>query len=178
MCGSIPQALTYQPQLTELDLQFNNLSGTLSTIESPLRWLLIRANKLTGSIPAARVLASLMLLVCSGNMLEGTLPSMVMTSKLEYMDMSGTAGQIQGLRGQLPRKVGHALNLHHFMVSHQNLEGVIPPLRATLSTLALHSNHFSLLQGALWRNDGLAVVLMHIVNGPLSLQALWGSGNL
>ena len=76
------------------------------------------------------------------------------------MLLSRQAGQTKGLRGQLPTKLSQASALRHFMISHQNLEGYIPPLHATFSTLALYGNRFSLLQSARWRND--SVVVMHI----------------
>ena len=57
------------------------------------------------------------------------------------------------------------------MISHQNLEGCIPALAATLSTLALHDNHFSLFQTAQWKNDSSAIVLMHINLLTCSLPA-------
>ena len=162
LCGSIPQALTRQPALSHLDVHSNKLSGTLSPIESPLTWWLIHENKLTGSLPDSRLPASLACLLCSGNMLEGTLPGVVITSNMKIIDVSGKAGQMRGLRGQLPTKVSHALGLRHVMVSHQHLEGVIPPLTATLSSLAMQSNRLTLLQSAQWMNDSSAIVLMHV----------------
>ena len=163
MCGPVPQALTRQRDaLSHLDVHSNQLSGTLSPIESPLKWLFIYENQLTGSFPDSGLPLGLHFLMCSGNMFEGTLPGEVMRSNLEIIDVSGKAGQIGGLRGQLPGKVSHALDLRHLMVSHQNLEGAIPPLRATLSTLVLQSNRLRLLQSAHWMNDSSGVVLMHI----------------
>ena len=58
-------------------------------------------------------------------------------SRLKTMDLSQTAGQVGGLRGELPPMASHGTALEHLMLSHQSLEGFVPPLRGTLSILAL-----------------------------------------
>ena len=117
-------------------------------------------NKFMGSLPAFFCWGRLLVFVCFGNLLEGTLPGNVMASSfLAVLDISRTAGQVGGLRGQLPQKASQASHLKHFMISHQSLEGCIPPLIATLSTLALYSNRFNLFRSTHLRND--SVVLVH-----------------
>ena len=160
--GSIPRALFCICSLMRIGLSSNELSGSIEVIESPrLLRLMIDENKLTGSFPASSG-SRLIVLMCSGNMLEGTLPGNVMTSFLEILGFSRTAGQIRGLRGSLPRKTGQASHLQHLMISHQNLGGSIPPLIATLTTLVLYSNRFNLFQSANLKSDRNSTVLMHI----------------
>ena len=161
--GSIPSALSHHPLLSRLDVSSNELSGTLSMIESlQLMALKVTENRLTGSFPLFGRSGSIYLLMCSGNMLEGTLPANVMTSRLGVLDVSQKAGQMRGLEGQLPPAMSQAMALDHLMIAHQQLEGFIPPLTATLHTLALHGNRFSLFHGVSWSKDGSAIALMHM----------------
>ena len=132
--------------------------ANVGSLRPELVFLGLRENKLTGSFPVCRRCRQLKFLLCSSNMLEGTLPANVMTSYLEILDASGKGGHVSGLVGQLPPQAKQAFALQHFTVSHQNLEGCIPPLTATLSTLAFHSNRFSVFQSAHWKSDGSAMV--------------------
>ena len=113
-------------------------------------------------------------------MWEGTLPGeLLRPSRLETMDLSRTAGQVGGLRGQLPPTASHAIALKHLMISHQSLEGGVPPLRGTLSTLALQGNSFSLFQSAKWKASSRKnpiLVLMHMNLLSCSLPACGGVG--
>ena len=173
--GLIPRALLHHESLSMLSLSSNDLSGTVATVESQLQLLLLGENKLTGSVPAFRDAGGLTILTCSGNMLEGTVPADVMlASSLLFLDLSGKVGQSQGFRGWLPSSASQASALKHFMISHQNLEGCIPPLTSTLWTLALHCNRFSLFDSACWHND--SVILMHTNLLSCAPPACGGSG--
>ena len=177
--GRIPGGLLSLPRLSVLVAGSNILSGTLGSIESPLQWLQISDNELIGSCPVVRHSQRLTVWACSGNMWEGTLPGELMrSSRLKTMDLSQTAGQVGGLRGQLPPMASHGIALKHLMMSHQSLEGFVPPFRGTLSTLALQGNRFRLFQSAKWtaRSIGPSLVLMHMNLLSCSLPACGGVG--
>ena len=159
--GSIPQALYCHQHMVSLSMCSNELSGTIAMIISPLDALVLCENKLTGSFPAFLDHSDLTTLTLSANMLEGTLHGKVLSAPdLVILDISGQAGQIKGLRGELPPKLSQASSLRHLMVARHILEGCVPHLQATFSTLALHGNRFSLFQSAHWQSH--SVILMHI----------------
>ena len=64
-------------QVGKLAMGSNELSGTLARVESPLSVLTLHENKLTGSFPTFCHPAGLEVVLCSGNMLEGTFPHQV-----------------------------------------------------------------------------------------------------
>ena len=72
------------------------------------------------------------------------------------------AGQTRGLTGQLPTKASRPIHLKHFLISHQNLKGIVPLLTATLSILALHGNQFTLFKSTHWKSDNSAIALTHL----------------
>ena len=114
------------------------LFGTLGSIEAPLQCLQLSDNELIGSCPVIRHFRNLREWICSRYMWEGTFPRELMRpSHLQTLGLSQTAGQVGGLRGQLPPPMtSHVIALKHLMISHQSLEGFVPPFRGTLSTLA------------------------------------------
>ena len=113
--GSIPRGLFHLQNLVLLSMCSNELSGTIDMTESPntgqLFSLSIRANALTGTLPACRRSSYIHSLSCSGNMLEGTLPATLMTSHLRILDASGKGGQSRGLLGLLPPEASQAVAL-------------------------------------------------------------------
>ena len=182
LLGQIPGVLLSHPGLQALIVASNILSGTVGLIESPLSWFQISDNELVGSCPVVRHSEYLQQWICSGNMWEGRFPGELLgASRLQILDLSETAGQVGGLRGQLPPTASHAIALRHLMISHQSLEGGVPPLRGTLSTLALQGNRFGLFQSARWkwkvrRRKDPIVVLMHMNLLSCSLPACGGVG--
>ena len=181
--GLIPGVLLSHPGLGNIVVAMNMLSGTLGSIEAPLYRLQIADNELIGSCPVVRNAANLQSWLCSGNMWEGTFPGELMRpSQLRTLGLSQTTGQVGGLRGQLPPTASHAIALEHLMIAHQSLEGFVPPLRGTLSTLALQGNRFRLFQSAKWNVSngknpiGTSLVLMHMNLLSCSLQACGGVG--
>ena len=158
--GSIPLGILHHQFIAVLSISSNELAGTINMIQPQLIQLALGENKLIGSFPACRRSSRLTSFLCTGNMLEGTLPANLMTPRLWIMDASGKGDHVSGLAGQLPPQASQAFALQHFTISRQNLEGCIPPLTATLSTLAFHSNRFSHFQSAHLMNDSSSVVVI------------------
>ena len=131
-------------RVTELDLNFNNLTGTLSpelVNLSELQALNLRANMgLTGTIsPQLGSIANLRDLRLNDCNLTGEIPSELGNlTNLRFLFL-----QANQLKGQIPPELGDITNLQVLSLWHNQLSGEIPPELGSLSNLQelwLHDN--------------------------------------
>ena len=73
-------------------------------------------------------------------MIEGTIPTAILTPQLKLLALPGRPNNAAALRGSLPREFARAAILNMLGASQQALEGVIPPLMGSLHTLGLQNN--------------------------------------
>src|SRR5690349_10247034 len=85
--------------VTELDLDSNNLSGTLPSIAglSSFEYCILSNNRLTGSIPGVSSLTHLRILELYANMLTGAIPSLSGLSQLTTLELNSNQ-----LTGSIP----------------------------------------------------------------------------
>ena len=131
-------------RVTELDLNFNNLTGTLSpelVNLSELQALNLQANMgLTGTIsPQLGSIANLRDLRLNDCNLTGEIPSELGNlTNLRFLFL-----QANQLKGQIPPELGDITNLQVLSLWHNQLSGEIPPELGSLSNLQelwLHDN--------------------------------------
>ena len=131
-------------RVTELDLNFNNLTGTLSpelVNLSELQALNLQANMgLTGTIlPQLGSIANLRDLRLNDCNLTGEIPSELGNlTNLRFLFL-----QANHLKGQIPPELGDITNLQVLSLWHNQLSGEIPPELGSLSNLQelwLHDN--------------------------------------
>ena len=147
-----------------IGLTRNKLSGTLQVAISS-RVVFISGNRLTGSLP--RLTWTVVVLVCRGNLLEGTVPPVAALKRLQIFDVSGRPGERRGLEGPLPMGLRRTTKLGHLLLAHQKLDCMSDQLStATLSSLSLHNNGLKVMLHVHLKEDGEAVVLLH--NNDLS----------
>ena len=110
-------------KVTEIDMYYNNLTGTLPDELADLQDLkVIRLsyNKLTGVTDKLKNLTSLTELDLSGNPLNA-FPDIYSISSLKKLDLENT-----GLVGPLPDGMKQLTNLEYLRLSNNNLTGNIP----------------------------------------------------
>ena len=110
---------------------------------------MVSHNQLTGCLP--RNLLAVKYLVTSGNKLEGTMPKL-MGHHLLMLGISGQPGRVGALTGLLPAAIARCRFLIFLATSWQALEGIIPPLTATLQTLSLQNNKFKVMSAVQFRD--------------------------
>jgi len=122
-------------KVTEIDMYYNNLTGSLPDELADLQDLkVIRLsyNKLTGVTDKLKNLSSLAELDLSGNPLNA-FPDIYSISSLKWLDLENT-----GLEGPLPDAMKQLTNLEYLRLSNNNLTGNIPS--SWLSALS-HLSH-------------------------------------
>ena len=167
LSGTIPDAFASMTLLLVLDVSVNELSGTIpaalpsdhenkqsvyacdnmlsgslpSGLMSTQGSVFLGNNQLIGTLPSLETVVALMV---SRNLLEGTVPNIV-ESSLRLLDLGGEAGRIGGLHGPLPPALRKASHLRFMAIANQQMEGTIPSFTSTLSLLALHTNRLKVL---------------------------------
>ena len=143
--GTIPVAVTcayknptHIPIFAASDSQ---LSGSIPDGIMTYRTVLVHGNRLTGTLPVFR---DVRLLLASGNLFEGILPS-TLSSELIMLGLSGVPGRSGGLNGPLPSALRQSSELQMLTLAYQQMDGVIPSFTSTLSLLALHKNRLKVL---------------------------------
>ena len=156
-----------QGRVTNLDLNDNQLSGTIPTQLgnlANLEKLLLTRNQLTGTIPAELAsLTRLDILALGGNQLTGTIPTWLGNlANLEELYLWENE-----LTGTIPSELGSLSNLELLSLSSNQLTGEIPPELGNLANLV----HL-----ALWGNELTGEISAEL--GSLSnLKELWLSSN-
>ena len=128
-------------RVTELDLRFNSLSGSLPNLNAltNLQRLWLASNNLTGPIPNMDSLTRLRWLDLSNNRLSGTVPTFAALSNLKKLDLYGNL-----LTGQIP-DLSNLFRLESLVLANNRLTGQIPDLSnlTSLTNLHLANNQFS-----------------------------------
>ena len=102
--------------------------------------LLVRCNRLTGTLPAFKRLC---VLAASDNLLEGGLPN-TFSSTLSILDVSGVPGRGGSLIGQLPPALCRT-KLKILTIANQQIHGGTPTFTSTLWILSLYNNRLKVL---------------------------------
>ncbi|KAL2913994.1 hypothetical protein HK105_206434 [Polyrhizophydium stewartii] len=142
----IPPLMFALPNLVELNLSFNSLTGPIPHeigLAQRLRRVSLVRNKLTGSIPASiGELRGLMSLLLGHNQLSGALPLQLFELRmLEHLGLYQNH-----LTGPLPEEIGNLVRLRTLKMYQNHLEGSIPSTLANLRSLtflALSANHLT-----------------------------------
>ena len=156
-----------QGRVTNLDLNDNQLSGTIPTQLgnlANLEKLLLTRNQLTGTIPAELAsLTRLEILAFGGNQLTGTIPAWLGSlANLEELYLWENE-----LTGTIPSELGSLSNLEELYLWENELTGTIPPELGSLSNLELLSLSSNQLTGEIPPELGNLANLVHL--------ALWGN---
>nr|GMC71665.1 LRR receptor-like serine/threonine-protein kinase GSO1 [Ipomoea batatas] len=135
--GQIPSDLGKLEQLYFLDLSNNSLTGEIPKELligcSSLSMLKLSNNKLEGEIVQEFVhLDSLMYLHLDGNNFTGTIKDSLSNIYLESLDISDNK-----FAGNIPRWMGHMIDLKQLSMSKNHLEGPIPIELCSLEFLSI-----------------------------------------
>ena len=136
-------------RVTRLDLEENNLSGTIPAILSSLNemtHLYLARNNLTGSIPSALgSLSKLQQLDLLHNNLTGSIPTALGNlSVLRHLDLMGN-----DLTGSIPNQLGRLSKLTKLLLGTNSLSGTIPPGISGLSNLSMLRLDYNNLTGSI-----------------------------
>ena len=168
--GSIPVGISTWSMRVDSRRTFsasrNQLTGSIGAalIDHLPATFIVNHNRLTGTFARPRECSQMLRLSC--NMFEGPIPELPLRVglTLKFLDMSGEASKKGGLRGPLPHCLRRASHLSNLGMAHQDLEGFIPPLPATLAMLALHNNGFKIFGGANFRRDGVVLLFNNLLS--------------
>ncbi|KAJ1409820.1 Protein kinase domain [Sesbania bispinosa] len=147
--GEVSSTIFQLPHVTSLDLSNNQLVGEISLINapslSPLRYLNLSNNNLTGSLPQSLFSASffnLETLDLSNNMFSGKIPDQIgFLSSLRYLDLGGNV-----LVGKIPNSIINMTTLQYLTLASNQLVGEIPAeigLMKSLEWIYLGYNNLS-----------------------------------
>ena len=114
--------------VTELDLDGNNLTGTLPSAIgnlASLQWLSLSHNQLSGSIPVEiGNLTDLRRLHLDSNSLSGAIPAEIGNlTRLHWLLLSGNSNL---LSGEIPSEIGNLTGLGFLYLDSNSLSGEIP----------------------------------------------------
>lgn len=132
--------------VTEINLLFNNLKGTLPVSLGELknlRKLELSFNPISGTIPdALGNLSHLEILAINGTAISGTIPeSLGRLANLKQLHLSSNQ-----LSGTVPESLGNLRQIEVFNVFHNNLRGALPQALArcpNLRELMVAENNFT-----------------------------------
>ena len=148
LTGGVPTWLNTMSGLEELTVWGNDLGGTIPYLAgmSSLKRLDIRANGLTGSVPAwLGDMDSLGILYLASNDLSGEIPE----------ELSRLTGLVRmwldrnDLTGSIPAELGSMANLRTLNLRDNQLTGSIPPELSRLSNLVHLRLHNNMLTGSI-----------------------------
>ncbi|GAB4857302.1 hypothetical protein Ancab_015210 [Ancistrocladus abbreviatus] len=158
--GSIPDSFSYSPSLAILDLQHNNLSGSI-----PDRWgksgetnssyqlhsLILDYNHLYGNIPSSlNKLGNLELLSVSHNRINGTIPDELGSlSKLKVLDLSSNS-----INGSFPVSLCNLSSLVTLNMEDNHLDSQLPNSFNSLWNLSVLNLSKNKLKGPLSSSIG------------------------
>jgi Leucine-rich repeat (LRR) protein len=149
----MPRAWGDHTNLTELDLSYNEMIGTIPTALAncvQLRKLILHGNKLSGTIPSGlALLPRLSYLQLSGNKLTGSIPSVWDSlSPLTYLDLAGN----RGITGTIPLALGNLQQLRRLNLYDLALSGTVPEALSNLTQLKRLYLRENLITGTLPSN--------------------------
>lgn len=146
--GPVPAGLGTLPNLEELILRGNGLTGTIpdfSANQGSLQVVDLIENQLSGSVAGLFTTTppeSLQQVLLWDNLLTGTLPATIG----QYTGLVDFRLQINMISGSLPSEVGLLAGLREFSLRDNNLKGTIPTQVGTMTTLSilrLDNNHIT-----------------------------------
>jgi Leucine-rich repeat (LRR) protein len=151
LTGSLPSEISGLKWLIELNLNTNTISGELPAETGALtnlEMLDLSNNQITGSIPdALSTLTTLYQLNLSHNDISGSIPESLFTlSNLSQLDLSHNH-----ISGSLPNNLGNLSHLFAFNISANKIQGVIPTEITNLQQL--YDSQSDLKYNALYSND-------------------------
>ncbi|CAI5517119.1 unnamed protein product [Closterium sp. Naga37s-1] len=172
LTGTIPKDFTGLSALTELVLNYNQLSGGLEVIAN-MPYLIIfeiGSNNFSGSLPADfSKLASLMNFIVNNNSLAGEFPSVL----LDLTALAGLDLSYNRLQGSIPDALTKLTSLESLHLEHNQFSGEVPAFLfqfPALAELYLSDNHF---QGSIPQSLDASTTL-----GTLNLEGNSFSGPL
>ena len=153
--------------VTELDLNGNNLTGTLPSAIgnlASLKWLSLSHNQLSGSIPVEiGNLTDLGRLYLDSNSLSGAIPAEIGNlTRLHWLLLSSNS-----LSGEIPSEIGNLTGLGFLIIDSNSLSGAIPAEIWNLTRLQHLSLSINSLSGAIPAE----------IRNLTSLEVLWGDRN-
>ena len=177
--------------VTELDLNGNNLTGTLPSAIgnlASLKWLSLSHNQLSGSIPVEiGNLTDLRRLYLDSNSLSGAIPAEIGNlTRLHWLLLSSNS-----LSGEIPSEIGNLTGLGFLIIDSNSLSGAIPAEiwnLTRLQHLSLSSNSLSgaipaeigdltSLEGLWLYNNSLSGAIPSEIWDLTRLEVLWLSDN-
>ena len=149
LTGSIPTSIGALPYLTSLDLQYNGLTGTLPTALGSLSNLVVLdvgENSLTGAIPyQLGNLHNLTTLALEENSLSGNIPPQLGNlSNLLALQLWSNQ-----LTGTIPVELAQLSNLYYFHLGGNYLSGSIPAQLGQMSSLVSLQFQYNDLTGSI-----------------------------
>ncbi|KAF3636096.1 putative protein-like [Capsicum annuum] len=124
LSGNVPKELFDLPNLTQLYIHANNLTGPLPDFPSScsLSQLHIHHNRFSGEIPETLWTESLQELTLSVNKFNGSISENIGgCHQINYIDLSDNK-----LSGQIPKSVGRLKNLKNILLFNNMLSGTLP----------------------------------------------------
>ncbi|CAB9512368.1 LRR receptor-like serine threonine-protein kinase [Seminavis robusta] len=172
----IPTELELHPSLKNLDLSYNQISGTIPEYlsqKTQLETIILHQNKLGGTVPAQLLygIPNLIRLHISTNQLVGSIPkpppilpsfSSLANDTYGYAPLQSLELATNALTGTIPTELSDFRNLQILFLSTNDLTGPFPSelgLLSKLERLRLHSNDIT---GVLPTELGLMTRMTHL----------------
>ena len=150
LSGSMPKELLSLRSLSSFKANNNQLSGSLCGIPIiTCPYVFVFENQLTGCLPLN--LVEVKGLLASGNIFEGTIPSML-SSQLQFLSVSGRPRNAGLMTGHLPHTVARSGFMIILAASRQALQGVMPPFAFTILRLSLQNNELKAMSDVRFEN--------------------------
>ncbi|XP_059638702.1 probable leucine-rich repeat receptor-like protein kinase At1g35710 [Cornus florida] len=168
------------PNLVNLDLSNCGLNGSIPREIgrlSKLKYLLLPANRLTGTLPLSLAnLTQIVELDISGNSISGSIPSTIVSSfpNLVSLNLSRC-----GFNGGIPYEIGRLSKLNYLQLSYNELTGMLPLSMANLTQLLeLDISHNSISGsisteiGRMWKLTSLQISYNYLTVTTLPVRSL------
>ncbi|CDY35359.1 BnaA04g14880D [Brassica napus] len=126
LTGAVPPSLGNMSSVSFLDLSGNLLSGAIpSYVGDYVRYLFLRDNNFTGTIPDTLLARRVRILDLRNNKLSGTIPKFVSTDLEDPPELSILLLRGNSLIGSIPRQLCDLRTIRILDLSHNKLSGVL-----------------------------------------------------